>query len=135
MKVFCQRPSACSCWKSKSFALYYRMVRLFFSLTVISIVIVSIWSFDGLTVHNSLLKHHVFKTFVSIDWLQCVEECQKREMCFSYNFFRPGKICELNNFSSVNRCEGNNLISANGWIHHVLETLQVKYHDLHKHEM
>lgn len=111
------------------------MVRLFFSLTVISIVIVSIWFSDSLTIHNSLLKDHVFKTFVSIVWLQCVEECQKREMCFSYNFFRPEKICELNNFSSVNRCEGYNLISARGWIHHVLETLQVKYNHLHKHEM
>ena len=112
------------------------MVRLFFSLSVISIVIISIWSSDGLTIPNSLLKDHVFKTFVSIDWLQCFEECQKHDMCISYNYFPAKEICELNNFGVDDRCEtDDSLITASGWIYHVLETLQVKYNHLYKHEM
>ena len=105
------------------------MVRLFFSLTVISNVIANLGSSDGYTVHNSLLTGHVFNTVESIDWLQCVQECHKDHMCISYNYFPPRKICELNNFGFDNRCEaGNNLITATGWIHHVLDISQVITH-------
>ena len=98
------------------------MIRLFFSLTTISIVIVSIWCSDGYTVHNSLLTGHVFKTVESIDWLQCVEECHIHDECISYNYFPPEKVCELNNFDFDNQCDaGNNLIRATGWIHHVFD--------------
>lgn len=106
------------------------MARLCFSLTVISIVIAIFWSSDGLTLHNSLLTGHVFKTIVSIDWLQCVQECHKHDMCISYNYFPPGEICELNNFGFNDRCEADdNLITANEWIHHA----QVKHNNSCKH--
>ena len=71
------------------------MIRLFLTLTLISIVITIIWSSDGYTVHNSLLTGHVFKTVESIDWLQCVEECHKHDECISYNYFPPEKIGAL----------------------------------------
>ena len=102
------------------------MVRLCVSRTIIFIVIAIIWSSDCFTLQNSLLKNHVFKTFVSIDWLQCVEECQKHDMCISYNYFPAKEICELNNFGVDDRCEtDDSLITASGWIYHVLETSQV----------
>ena len=105
------------------------MVRLFLSLTIISIVIVGIWSSDGYTVHNSLLTGHVFKTIESIDWLQYIQECHKEDQCISYNYFRAEEICELNNFGFDDECEaGNNLIRATGWIHHVLDISQVIAH-------
>ena len=47
------------------------MARFVFSCIITSIAIASIWSSDSYTVHNSLLAGHVFKTIVSIDWLQC----------------------------------------------------------------
>ena len=104
------------------------MIRLFLSLTIISIVIVSIWCSDGYTAHNSLLRGHVFKTIESINWLKCVEECHKHHMCIFYNYFPPEKVCELNNFGYDNQCEvGNNLIRATGWIHHVLDISEVNY--------
>ena len=103
------------------------MVHSFFSLSITSIMIASVWSSDGFTVHNSLLTGHVFKTFVSIDWLQCVQECHKHDMCISYNYFPPGEICELNNFAFNDKCESDdNLITANGWIHHAQHISQVK---------
>ena len=111
-----------------SFVLHCTMTRLFLSLTIISIVIVSIWCSDGYTAHNSLLTGHVFKTVESIDWLQCVEECHKHDECISYNYFLPEKVCELNNFGYDNQCDaGNNLIRATGWIHHVLDISEVNY--------
>ena len=112
-----------------SFVLHCTMIRFFFSLTIISIVIVSIWSSDGYTVYNSLLTGHVFKTVESIDWLQCVEECHKHDECISYNYFPPEKVCELNDFGYDNQCEaGNNLIRVTGWIHHVLDISEVITH-------
>ena len=113
----------------ESFVPHCTMIRLFFSLTIISIVIVSIWSSDGYTVHNSLLTGHVFKTIESIDWFQCVEECHKLDECISYNYFPPKKVCELNNFGYDNQCEaGTNFIRATGWIHHVLDISEVITH-------
>ena len=91
------------------------------------IVTVCYWSSLGFTVHNSLLTGHVFKTVGSLDWLQCVEECHKNELCFSFNYFPPEKICELNNFGFNDPCEADmNLIQVNGWIYHVWKTSQVK---------
>ena len=111
-----------------SFVPYCTMIRLFLSLTIISIVIVSIWCSNGYTVHNSLLTGHVFKTVETIDWLQCVEECHIHDECISYNYFPPEKVCELNNFGYDNQCDaGSNLIRATGWIHHVLDISEVNY--------
>ena len=111
-----------------SFVPHCTMIRLFFSLTIISIVIVSVWSSDGYTVHNSLLTGHVFKTIESIDWLQCVDECHIHDECISYNYFPPEKVCELNNFGYNHHCDaGNNFIRATGWIHHVLDISEVNY--------
>ena len=111
-----------------SFVLHCTMIRLFLSLTIISIVIVSIWFSNGYTVHNSLLTGHVFKTVESIDWLQCVEECHIHDECISYKYFPPEKVCELNNFGYNNHCDaGNNLIRTTGWIHHVLDISEVNY--------
>lgn len=91
-----------------------------------SIVITILWSSTGYTVHNSLLAGYVFKTVVSIDWLQCIEECHKHDMCASYNYFPPEEICELNDFGFNDQCEADdNLIRSNGWIHHVLRISQV----------
>ena len=99
------------------------MIRVCFSLTVISITIIGTWSLDGYTVHNTLLTGHVFKTIESIDWLQCIQECHKEDQCISYNYFLAEEICELNNFGFDNECEaGNNLIRATGWIHQVIYT-------------
>lgn len=103
------------------------MVRLFFWVTVTSIIVTSVGFSDGFTVHNSLLRGHVFKTFVSIDWFQCILECYTQELCLSYNYFPAGKICELNSFGSDDPCKVNvDFISATGWIHHSLDTSQVK---------
>ena len=116
-----------------NFSLYYTMIRLCLSLAIISIVITILWSSDGYTVHNSLLAGHVFKTVVSIDWLQCIEECHKHNICVSYNYFPPEKVCELNVFGFYDRCGADdNLIQANGWIHHVLRTSQVKHRHYYK---
>ena len=114
---------------SDSVLLYCTMTHFYFSLTVISNMIASVWSSDGFTVHNSLLTGHVVNTLASIDWLQCVQECHKHHMCISYNYFPPRKICELNNFGFDDECEGgNNLIRATGWIHHVLDISLVITH-------
>ena len=103
------------------------MVRLFLSLTLILIVTPSIRTSSSFTAHNSLLTGHVFKTFFNIDWLQCLQECHKRDICLSYNFSPLSKICELNNFGCKNRCKAYyNLIKSPGWMHHVLDTSQVK---------
>ena len=105
------------------------MIRLCFLLTVISAVIVGILSSDGYTVHNSLLTGYVFKTIESIDWLQCIQECHKEDLCISYNYSPAEEICELNNFGFDDECgAGNNLIRAAGWIHHVLDISQVITH-------
>ena len=102
------------------------MARLCLSLTVIFIVIANLRSSDSFTVLNRLLTGHVFKTIVSIDWLQCVQECHKHDMCISYNYFPPGEICELNNFAFNDQCEADdNLITANGWIHHAQVIIHV----------
>ena len=81
----------------------------------------------GLTMHNSLLNGYVFKTYVGIDWLSCAQECDKENMCFSYNFFSTGEICELNNSGLKDPCNNadNRLIRRTGWIYHELNVLQV----------
>ena len=81
----------------------------------------------GLTMHNTLLKRHVFKTYVGIDWLSCTQECDKEDMCVSYNFFPPGEICELNNSGLKDPCNNadNRLIKNTGWIYHQMDVLQV----------
>ena len=102
------------------------MAPFVFSCIIISIAIASTWSSDGYTAYNSLLAGRVFKTVVSIDWLQCIEECHKHNICVSYNYFSPEKICELNNFAFNDRCEADdNLIHSDRWIHHVIRTSQV----------
>ena len=81
----------------------------------------------GLTMHNSLLNGHVFKTYVGIDWLSCAQECDKEDMCFSYNFFSSDEICELNNSGLKDPCNNadNKLIRSTGWIYHEIKALQV----------
>ena len=80
----------------------------------------------GLTMHNSLLNGHVFKTYVGIDWLSCAQECQKDGLCVSYNFFSSGEICELNNSGLKDPCDSDNRIIRNtGWIYHEIAALQV----------
>ena len=81
----------------------------------------------GLTMHNTLLNGHVFKTYVGIDWLSCAQECDKEDMCFSYNFYSPGETCELNNSSLKDPCNNadNRLIRNSGWIYHEIDALQV----------
>lgn len=121
-------------WRSPS-RLYFKshfrcssiMLRLCFLLNVIFIAFYCIPSSKaGLTMHNSLLNGHVFKTHVGIDWLSCVQECYKEVMCVSYNFFSPGEICELNNSGLKDPCNaGNKLISITGWIYHEIDALQV----------
>ena len=84
-------------------------------------------SSTGLAIHNSLLNGHVFKTFVGIDWLSCAQECDKEDMCFSYNYFSSGEICELNNAGLKDPCNNadNRLIRSTGWIYHEIDALQV----------
>ena len=81
----------------------------------------------GLTMHNSLLNGHVFKTYVGIDWLSCAQECDKEDMCFSYNFYSAGEICELNNSGLKDSCNNadNRLIRNTGWIYHEMNSFQV----------
>ena len=81
----------------------------------------------GLTMHNSLLNGHVFKTYVGIDWLACAQECDKEDMCFSYNFYSAGETCELNNSGLRDPCSNvdNRLIRNTGWIYHEIDALQV----------
>jgi len=76
--------------------------------------------------HNSLLNGHVFKTYVGIDWLSCAQECDKEDMCFSYNFFSSGEICELNNSGLKDPCNNadNRLTRNAGWIYHEIGALQ-----------
>lgn len=76
---------------------------------------------------NSLLSGHVFKTFVGIDWLSCAQECDKDDMCLSYNFFSSGEICELNNSGLKYPCNNaDNRLSRNtGWIYHEIDAIQV----------
>lgn len=79
------------------------------------------------TVQNSLFTGHVVKTLYGINWLQCIEECQKLTNCISYNFFLPGKICELNDWGLVNRCDDEkSLIKDSGWIFHEMVSFEVK---------
>ena len=85
-------------------------------------------SSTGLTIHNSLLNGHAFKTYVSIDWLSCAQECDKEDMCFSYNYFLSGEICELNNAGLKDPCNNvdSRLIRSTGWIYHEIDASQVK---------
>ena len=81
----------------------------------------------GLTMHNSLLDGHVFKTYVGIDWLSCAQECDKEDMCFSYNYYSNGETCELNNSGLKDPCNNadNRLIRSTGWVYHEIDALQV----------
>jgi len=72
----------------------------------------------------------VFKTFVGIDWLSCAQECDKEDMCLSYNFFSSGEICELNNSGLKDSCNNadNRLIRNTGWIYHEIDAIQDMKH-------
>ena len=85
-------------------------------------------SSTGLTIHNSLLHGHAFKTYVSIDWLSRAQECDKEDMCFSYNYFLSSETCELNNPGLKDPCNNadNRLIRSTGWIYHEIDASQVK---------
>ena len=43
------------------------------------------------------LKDHTFKSYVVRTPFECQVLCEKEITCQSYNYFIPGKICELNN--------------------------------------
>lgn len=101
------------------------MPPLFSLFSLIPIVGTIIEPSNGFTVHNSLLTGHAFKTFVSSDWLLCVSECHKHDMCLSYNYFPPEQICELNDFGSDLCMADDHLIRVTGWVHHTLHTSQV----------
>ena len=60
--------------------------------------------------HNSLLDGHVFKTYVGIDWLSCAKECDKEDMCFSYNYYSPDETCELNSAGLKDPCNNKQLL-------------------------
>ncbi|XP_068677600.1 uncharacterized protein [Montipora foliosa] len=97
------------------------MARLVFLLRVTSVAVVTIWFSDGLTFHNKWLPGHVMSTVRPTDWFQCLEECNKRVACLSYDYFPLENLCQLNNFGFENRCHANeNLVAAQGWIHHTL---------------
>ena len=87
----------------------------------------------GFTIQNSLLNGSVFKTYVGMEWLSCVEECTREAICFSYNFFPAEKICELNKSGLKDRCNADNiLIRRTGWIYQEIDTPQVnEYITLH----
>ena len=50
-----------------------------------------------LPVVGHALKQHTFETFVVHNSTECQVLCDYKPVCQSYNFFMPGKICELNN--------------------------------------
>ena len=104
------------------------MLRLRFLFCVIFFVSYGSWNSKAyFTIQNSLLTGHVFKNIFGIDWLQCVQECYQDTACFSFNFFLPGKICELNNSGLKDRCNADSiLIKSPGWIYHEIDPLQVK---------
>ena len=110
------------------------MFHLWLLLNVIFIAVHCIrFSEAGFTIQNSLLNGHVFKTYVGMEWLSCIQECNNEAICFSYNFFPAEKICELNNSGLKDRCDAdNNLIRRTGWIYHEIDTSQVnEYITLH----
>ncbi|XP_078353814.1 uncharacterized protein LOC144638494 [Oculina patagonica] len=60
-----------------------------------------------------------------MEWLSCVQECYREDICFSYNFFAAEKICELNNYGLKYPCNADNiLIRTSGWIYHEIVTSQ-----------
>ncbi|KAL9951869.1 hypothetical protein ACROYT_G044608 [Oculina patagonica] len=60
-----------------------------------------------------------------MEWLSCVQECYREDICFSYNFFAAEKICELNNSGLKDPCYADNiLIRKTGWIYHEIVTSQ-----------
>ena len=49
------------------------------------------------SVNGYALKDHTFKTAVVKAPFDCQVLCENELTCQSYNYFIPGKICELNN--------------------------------------
>ena len=50
-----------------------------------------------LPVNGHALNNHTFMTSVAQDPIECQVLCENVLTCQSYNYFIPGKICELNN--------------------------------------
>ena len=42
------------------------------------------------------LKGHTFKEFAVRAFIECQNTCERDPRCASYNFYIPGKVCELN---------------------------------------
>ena len=48
------------------------------------------------SVPGKALKGHTFKEFAVKGIVDCQNTCERDPRCASYNFYIPGKVCELN---------------------------------------
>ena len=51
------------------------------------------------------LKGHTFKEFAVRAIVECQNTCERDPRCASYNFYIPGKVCELNSQTKEERPE------------------------------
>ena len=55
------------------------------------------------SVPGKALKGHTFKEFAVRGIVDCQNTCERDPRCASYNFFIPGKVCELNSHTKEER--------------------------------
>ena len=48
------------------------------------------------SISGKALKGHTFKEFAVRGIVDCQNTCERDPRCASYNFYIPGKVCELN---------------------------------------
>ena len=51
------------------------------------------------SVPGKALKGHTFREFAARAIVECQNTCERDPRCASYNFYIPGKVCELNSYT------------------------------------
>ena len=57
------------------------------------------------SVPGKALKGHTFKEFAVRAIVDCQNTCERDPRCASYNFYIPGKVCELNSHTKEEKRE------------------------------
>ena len=55
------------------------------------------------SVPGKALKGHTFREFAARAIVECQNTCERDPRCASYNFYIPGKVCELNSHTKEER--------------------------------
>ena len=72
------------------------------------------------------LKGHTFKEFAVRAIVDCQNTCERDPRCASYNFYIPGKVCELNSHTKEEKREWTEILHGT-WRYELCKTLFTKH--------